>query len=215
MSTLFAPYLLSCLLVFNVSFSCLAQFSLPVNNFKLTSRYGIRVHPVLKLTHFHSGIDISASYEPVYSILSGEVSAKGEDKIIGKYVKISHGNLQSIYGHLSVVLVEKGARVSSGEMLGVSGNSGRTSGPHLHLSFKISEKFINPLVVIKALLAITINNRMQQDNIAETDKLSLTVMMLMLAEKGSISLSRKQAEEYGVNLADPLPNEEEGGEDDY
>lgn len=197
------------------SFSCLAQFSLPVSTFKLTSGYGTRIHPVLKLSHFHSGIDISASYEPVYSILTGKVSAKGEDRFIGKYVRVSHGKLQSIYGHLSVVLVQEGAQVSSGQLLGISGNSGRTSGPHLHLSIKIFEKFINPLVVIKALLAITINNRMQKDNIAETDKFSLSVMMLLLAEKGRVSLSQQQAAEYGVSVADPLPKEEEGEADEY
>ncbi|MDN3586170.1 M23 family metallopeptidase [Pedobacter aquatilis] len=190
------------------------QFALPLAGFKLNSAYGMRFHPLLKDYRFHSGIDLSARYEPVYSIFSGVVTQVGEDKIIGKYVKISQGDLQSIYGHLSAVVVEKGELVFAGEAVGISGNSGRSTGPHLHLSIKIFEKFVNPLVVIKALLALNINNRMEQ-NFAETDKYALSVMMLLLAENGSISLSAKQAEEYGVDVADHLPIEQEGGEDAY
>jgi len=142
----------------------------------------------------------------------GIVTEVAEDKIIGKYVKIAQGSLQSIYGHLSAVVVKKGELILAGDVLGISGNSGRSTGPHLHLSIKISEKFVNPLVVIKALLALN-TNVMEQNNTAETDKLSLTVMLLLLAEKGSISLSEKQAEDYGVSVADHLPIEQEGGED--
>jgi len=192
---------------------CCAQVAMPLAHFKLTSKYGMRFHPVLKAYRFHTGIDLSANYEVVYSIFSGVVTEVGENKINGKYVKISQGNLQSIYAHLSALLVRKGEWISAGDMLGVSGNSGRSTGPHLHLSIKISEKFVNPLALLKALLAQK-NNDMEQ-NIVDTDKLSLAIMMLMLAEKGSISLSEKQAEEYGVSVADHLPIEQEGGEDGY
>ncbi|RZM20696.1 MAG: M23 family metallopeptidase [Pedobacter sp.] len=214
MKTLYRFFLLNFSFFFAFMLSCAAQFSLPLQNFRLTSNYGMRLHPTLKVERFHSGIDLSASYEPVYSILPGVVTDVGSDKIIGTYVKVSHEHLQSIYGHLSAVVVEKGTPISAGGMLGISGNSGRTSGPHLHLSIKKSEKFLNPRVVIKALLAITINN-MDQNHIHQTDQLSLAVMLILLAEQGNISLSKAQSEAYGVNVADQLPIEEEGGEDDY
>lgn len=199
----------------SLSLSLKAQFSLPLSKFQITSHFGIRIHPITGFRHFHSGIDLSARYEPLYAILPGVVNATGEDKIIGKYVKIDHGSVLSIYGHLSSVLVNKGDSLHSGQIIAISGNSGRSSGPHLHLSIKISGKFFNPLAVIKALLALTITNHMNAYSTIETDKLSLSAILALLAEKGSVSLSESQAKAYGVDQADELPVEEEGGQDGF
>ena len=192
-----------------------AQFSLPLCKFQVTSHCGTRIHPITGLKQLHSGTDLAARYEPVYAILSGMVSAAGENEILGKYVKIDHGGMQSIYGHLSSVLVSKGEQVNSGKVIAISGNSGSSTGPHLHLSIKISGKFFNPLAVIKALLALTLDNHMETYSITENDNLSLAAMLSLLAEKGSISLSETQASEYGVDQADKLPIEEEGGNDGF
>ena len=181
----------------------------------MTSHFGPRIHPITGLKHLHSGTDLAARYEPVHAILSGRVNAAGENEILGKYVKIDHGGVQSIYGHLSSVLVSKGEHVNSGKLIAISGNSGRSTGPHLHLSIKISQKFFNPLAVIKALLALTLENHMETYSITENDNLSLAAILSLLAEKGSISLSETQASEYGVDQADKLPIEEEGGNDEF
>ncbi|WP_231461763.1 M23 family metallopeptidase [Pedobacter sp. Leaf132] len=209
---------ISCLLftlflVFDYGFVT-AQFSLPLGSFKITSAYSIRLHPTLKMHKFHSGIDLSARYEPVFSIFSGLVTELGENEIIGKYVKITNGNLQGIYGHLSFVALKKGEWISAGAVLGLSGNTGRSTGPHLHLSIKISEKFVNPLAVINALLAINIKTYMEKTT-TQTDNLSLAAMLVLLAQNGRVVLSEKQAQEYGTDVSDELPIEEEGEEDDY
>ncbi|MFC3560168.1 M23 family metallopeptidase [Pedobacter jamesrossensis] len=192
-----------------------AQVSLPLEKIQMTSPFGFRIHPISGSKQFHSGIDLSARYEPVYAILSGVVNATGEDEIIGKYVKIDHGGMQSIYGHLSSVWVGKGDTLHSGQIIAVSGSSGRSTGPHLHLSIKISGKFFNPLAVIKVLLASTLTKHMDTYSTIENDKLSLAAILYLLAERGSISLSETQAREYGVDQADELPIEEEGGDDGF
>ena len=205
----FLSILLGCL---SLPLLLCAQVSLPLAKFQITSSFGPRIHPITGLKQFHSGIDLSANFQGVNVMLSGVVIASGENAILGKYIKVKHGKLLSIYGHLSRVLVSRGDVVHSGQRIAISGNSGRSTGPHLHLSIKISEKFIDPLAVIKSLLALTIKNHMDSHSTFENDQLSLLAILSLLAEDRSISLSPAQASEYGVAQADEVP-EEEGGQD--
>nr|WP_162988799.1 M23 family metallopeptidase [Pedobacter schmidteae] len=112
---------------------------------KLTSGFGWRKHPVTGFSDFHKGIDLSATFEPVYSILSGRVSAQGFQPILGNFIRIEQDSLEIIYGHLSASLVVIGQQVSAGQLLGITGDSGRVTGPHLHLSVKFRGQFLHPL----------------------------------------------------------------------
>ena len=139
------------LCVFLFSVRSRAQFSIPLNRLVITSPYGLRTHPTTKSSRFHNGIDLKAHYESVYAILDGKVLSTGSDSILGKYIKIAHGKLQSVYGHLSQIWVEKGAFVNSGSKIGRSGNTGRTSGPHLHFSLLLNQKKLNPALILNQL----------------------------------------------------------------
>lgn len=114
---------------------------------RFTSGFGYRLHPVLKVKRFHSGLDISAPYgSPVRASMSGIVQEVGYDEDgYGRYVVIKHSkSLQTLYGHLSKVLVTEGQRVSRGQVIGKVGDTGMTTGPHLHFEVIRGGRKINP-----------------------------------------------------------------------
>lgn len=112
----------------------------------VTSPFGNRTHPVTGEIHFHTGIDLYAHFVPVYAYDHGTVKQVGETPTRGKYVCISHGHYETWYLHLSSVSVKVGDMVRYKGSIGVSGATGRVSGPHLH--FEIREKGIamNPVL---------------------------------------------------------------------
>lgn len=125
------------------------NFYFPVSkDLKITSAFGIRVHPVLGVYRLHSGIDIQAFYEDVYAFTNGMVSETGYDKKAGNYCKINHGDsIESVYAHLSIIIVKPGNWVNGGDVLGLSGASGLVTGPHLHFGIKFKRTPVNPLFV--------------------------------------------------------------------
>ena len=124
----------------------------PLKSFALTSGYGPRTHPVTgERSKFHYGIDLRAFYEPVYAVLDGEILDVGFGPVIGKFVRIQSGNFILTYGHLSLVLVIPEQQISAGEAIAISGESGRTTGPHLHFGVKYSGRTINPLRFLSEL----------------------------------------------------------------
>ncbi|WP_044267642.1 M23 family metallopeptidase, partial [Bacteroides timonensis] len=83
-----------------------------------------------------------------YAMMEGEVIKVGYDRRSGNYVTIRHGHYTVSYCHLSKALVKKGAAVRPGEVVAVTGNTGRSTGEHLHLSVKYKGECINPDVLL-------------------------------------------------------------------
>ena len=125
--------------------------ALPLKSIFVTSPYGYRVHPVTGQYKLHNGIDLRARYEKVYSMLPGKVHKIGADKISGKYVIIATGNYLISYCHLSEIRVGKGSLVSAGDVIAISGKSGKVSGPHLHLTVKSNQKTVNPAFILELI----------------------------------------------------------------
>lgn len=125
--------------------------SLPLEDFFLTSEFGFRSDPLSGETKFHRGIDLKTNRSKVFSMLHGTVVSVGNDPCLGIFIKIQHGNYESIYGHLSQSLVEKGERVLPGTILGISGNTGRATGDHLHLTIKKGKEYVNPVLFIQLI----------------------------------------------------------------
>ena len=118
--------------------------TLPLKSIRINSGFGGRIHPIMKSFKSHSGIDLKAFYEPVYSVGAGFVTQNGFRTVEGNFVKIRHGAIESIYCHLSKILVSVGEIVNAGAQIGISGNTGRSTGPHLHFGMKYNDQFINP-----------------------------------------------------------------------
>lgn len=118
----------------------------PIDKITVTSGYGMRIHPVTKIRAFHHGIDIRAAVgEEVYVTANGVVSAVGSNKNYGKLIKVTHNyGFRTVYAHLSKMLVEPGDFVYKGDVIGYSGNTGRSNGPHLHYEVHYLRKSQDP-----------------------------------------------------------------------
>jgi len=121
----------------------------PVKGY-ITSGFGLRNHPISKQEHFHNGIDIGVpTGTPVTPVQSGQVVFSGEKGGYGQVVEIDHNNgMRSVYGHLSDLMVKTGDRIEANDVIALSGNTGRTTGPHLHLEIHRDGRVIDPLTVI-------------------------------------------------------------------
>jgi murein DD-endopeptidase MepM/ murein hydrolase activator NlpD len=117
---------------------------------RLTSRYGYRRNPITGLRGFHSGIDLSANTGvPIKAAMAGRIISTGYNNVFGNFVVISHhSNYRTLYGHMSVIRVETGAYVRSGQIIGDVGNTGQSTGSHLHFQVYKNGLTINPLLLM-------------------------------------------------------------------
>lgn len=118
----------------------------------ITSRFGNRRDPILGRGAFHAGIDFRApTGTNIRASAPGTVVKAGRNGGYGKMVEIRHANgLTTRYAHLSRISVKKGDSVPAGAVIGQSGNTGRSTGPHLHYEVRQSGKAIDPLTFIRA-----------------------------------------------------------------
>ncbi|MBN2327302.1 MAG: peptidoglycan DD-metalloendopeptidase family protein [Candidatus Omnitrophica bacterium] len=118
----------------------------PLNGI-ITSEFGRRIHPISHQPHFHKGVDIGAPIgTPIYPIKPGVVEFSGEKSGYGQVVEIKHDDgTYSLYAHLSDRQVEAGDSIRAADRLGLSGDSGRTTGPHLHLEIHQNGAAVDPL----------------------------------------------------------------------
>ena len=119
----------------------------PVKYGKITSKFGNRNHPVLKSVKFHRGVDIAVSIgTPVYSGIKGKVTFAGRKGNYGNLVEIEgNDGIKVRYAHLNSIDVVTGEKVSDGEKVAETGNTGMSTGPHLHYEIIIDENPVNPL----------------------------------------------------------------------
>lgn len=120
---------------------------LPPEHRTVTSPFGVRLHPVLGRYALHEGVDIACPEgTPVYAALGGRVSYVGWDGGFGLYVVIDHpGSVRTMYAHLSSASVQPGQEVGMGQEIGRSGNTGMSTGPHLHFQVEVNGAACDPL----------------------------------------------------------------------
>ena len=117
-------------------------------NLKYTaSGYGMRIDPIYKTTKFHAGMDFSANIgTPVYATGDGVVKKAGWQSGYGKIIIINHGfGYETWYVHLNDYDVRVGQKVVRGEVIGEVGNTGKSTGPHLHYEVHVKGKVVNPV----------------------------------------------------------------------
>ncbi|MDR0695354.1 MAG: M23 family metallopeptidase [Holosporales bacterium] len=138
-------------LVLNQANSGRAQLIPPLSAMHITSHYGVRRHPISGRYKRHTGIDLSARVgTPVKAASAGVVQKANMWSGYGRYVRIRHTpRISTAYGHLSRIVVRPGQQVSQGQIIGYTGASGYTSGPHLHYEVLRDGTQINPLTTIK------------------------------------------------------------------
>jgi len=121
----------------------------PLPFMRVTSGYGNRRHPVLGFSARHNGIDLGAPRgTPVKATATGVVTHAGSHRTKGRYVQLRHPNSYAThYYHLSGIRrgIQRGRRVTQGEVIGYVGNTGLSTGPHLHYGIRHNNRFINPM----------------------------------------------------------------------
>ena len=125
----------------------------PVEYKGITSKYGYRIHPTLKRKEFHRGTDMRAKMKtPVYATADGIIEYSGYHKKsgYGNLVIIQHNyGFRTYFGHLNKVVIKSGTFVKKGTLIAYTGNSGMSSGPHLHYEIRFMSRPVNPFWFIK------------------------------------------------------------------
>jgi len=113
---------------------------------RISDPYGWRNHPITKKRSFHRGLDISnKTGTAIYATADGTVTKTGRTKLLGRYIRISHKfGYTTKFGHLNKILVKKGDIIKRGEIIAKMGNTGRSTGSHLHYEVLRYNKTRNP-----------------------------------------------------------------------
>jgi murein DD-endopeptidase MepM/ murein hydrolase activator NlpD len=112
----------------------------------VSSSYGYRRDPFTGQAAFHAGLDFRAAYgTPIHAAADGVIKFVGSKAGYGKAVEIDHGNgLLTRYAHMSGFRARVGKKVSAGDVIGLIGNTGRSTGPHLHFEVRMNNRAVNP-----------------------------------------------------------------------
>ena len=118
----------------------------PLNYKRISSKFGYRIHPVTKKKAFHAGLDLPAKHgTPIYAPASGVVVFSGKKGAYGNFLLIAHSyGFKTAYGHLSRSAVKSGDYVTKGQRIASVGNTGRSTGPHLHYEIRYLTKWVDP-----------------------------------------------------------------------
>lgn len=124
----------------------------PLKNYRITSSYGARTDPFTSKKGMHKGLDMGAKKgDSVHATAGGTVTKAASNGLYGNMVEIKHKfGFKTRYAHLSKILVQKGDEIDMGDIIGEVGNTGRSTGPHLHYEIQINNKTFNPYSFVKA-----------------------------------------------------------------
>ena len=120
----------------------------PVKSYRLTSPFGMRIHPITGKETMHQGVDMAAPQgTPIYAAKDGKVTRTAfQAGGAGYYVSISHGGgFSSVYMHMTHYIVSPGQYVKAGQVIGYVGSTGGSTGPHLHFGIAYNGTYVNPL----------------------------------------------------------------------
>lgn len=126
----------------------------PLSHIKINSPYGYRKDPFTGKRKFHNGIDLHARSARVFAMMQGRVIAVGQDKVSGKYVTLRHGGFTVSYCHLSQISVSQGQIVKAGDVVGITGNTGRSTGEHLHITIRHKGEYVNPKIIFDQINSV-------------------------------------------------------------
>ena len=125
------------------------NFSVPINIGTVSSRFGARESKYQKVTGYHTGIDIAAEEgTEIFASMEGIVEVVSSEGDYGKHVKIRCNNVYTLYAHCSKIFVKEGQIVARGQKIANVGNTGNSTGPHLHFEIRVDDRFVDPSKII-------------------------------------------------------------------
>ena len=120
----------------------------PIKGAPVTSLFGMRFHPILHILRLHAGIDFGAPVgSPVRASADGKIEIAGPVSGFGNHIRIQHAGFETSYSHLSEIpdSIKPGVDVKQGDIIALSGNTGLSTGPHLHFEFYLNRDAVDPL----------------------------------------------------------------------
>jgi len=166
-----------------------ALMKTPIDGARLSSRFGMRRHPILGYRKKHRGIDFAApTGTPIMAAGNGTVEVAGRNGAYGRYIRIRHnGEYKTAYAHLSKYArgVRKGKRVKQGQIIGYVGSSGRSTGPHLHYEVLRGNRQINPLG-----LKLPTGRKLKGDELARFEQTRERTVQLLAAAPSTVDLAQ-------------------------
>lgn len=153
---------------------------------RVSSHFGMRIHPILKTRRMHSGVDYAAhAGTPVYAAGDGKIIKIGRNGGYGKYIKIRHNaKLQTAYAHLKGYAkgLRRNSRVTQGQVIGYVGSTGSSTAPHLHYEVIVNGRFVNPLKM-KSLLGKQLSGEEKKSFIQYREKIDRIVINEKIQDK--------------------------------
>ena len=127
----------------------ICNFQKPISG-KITSEFGEREVISSVMTADHKGIDIAANFgTDIQAAISGQVVEADSNSEYGKFIKIKNEDVLTVYAHCSKLKVKKGDSIEKGDVIAEVGSTGKSTGPHLHFEIRLSDRYINPRLVIQ------------------------------------------------------------------
>ncbi len=172
----------------------------PIEYKGITSKYGYRIHPTLERKEFHRGSDLKAPMDtPIYATADAiaEWAAPHKNSGYGKLIILDHSfGFKTYYGHLNKIVVKSGQFIKRGDLIGYTGNSGMSNGPHLHYEVRFVQRALNPFWFLKWNVA-SYNSIFEQEKnvpwqslITATTRLHRTTTIPLLSQKVLLSRAR-------------------------
>lgn len=131
----------------------------PLRYSRITSRFGMRKHPILHTMRRHEGVDYAApTGTPVATVGDGVVETAGWQNGFGNVVIVRHNaSYKTVYGHLSRIRVKRGQSVQQGQLIGNVGSTGWSTGPHLHFEYRVNGRYTDPSRVNQQTASVNLN----------------------------------------------------------
>ena len=166
--------------------------SYPLEQIHVTSPYGKRKDPFTGKASHHCGIDPKARNEEVKAMFDGYVESIGQDSRSGRYIVLRHGNYLISYCHLSQVSAREGEELLAGDVVGITGNTGRLTGEHLHITCRLNGERIDPYTVLLEIRKI----RKECQEALRSDSLPVPSKQSFIEQYAPIAIEQQQ--KYGI-----------------
>ena len=166
--------------------------SYPLEQIHVTSPYGKRKDPFTGKASHHCGIDLKARNEEVKAMFDGYVESIGQDSRSGRFIVLRHGNYLISYCHLSQVSARVGEELLAGDVVGITGNTGRSTGEHLHITCRLNGERIDPYIVLLEIRKI----RKECQEALRSDSLPVPSKQSFIEQYAPIAIEQQQ--KYGI-----------------
>ena len=166
--------------------------SYPLEQIHVTSPYGKRKDPFTGKASHHCGIDLKARNEEVKAMFDGYVESIGQDSRSGRFIVLRHGNYLISYCHLSQVSARVGEELLAGDVVGITGNTGRSTGEHLHITCRLNGERIDPYTVLLEIRKI----RKECQEALRSDSLPVPSKQSFIEQYAPIAIEQQQ--KYGI-----------------